>query len=288
MPLLILIFGVFACSTSVIFIKLSGTDPILLTGFRLVVAVLLLLPFFLRARKRFDFCIDGGFIRKMLSPGFFLALHLIAWNIGARMTPAANASLIVNMVPVAMPFVLYYVIREKLSKAEWTGTGFAMVGVVGLGIADFHLSVQYALGDVICFGSMVLYTLYLVAARKNRDIPSVYLYVVPVYLTAAVFAFIFALLAKPFGLVGDWFGPNVGLDLLCIIGLGAIPTVLGHSIINWALRQTRGQVVAIVNLHQFVFAGILAWLIFTEIPSLYFILTALCILTGAVIVIRYR
>lgn len=288
MAFLILVFGVFSCATSIIFIKWSETDPILLTAYRLVLGGLFLLPFYLRAKERHRFRVDATFLRQILPPALFLALHFISWIVGARMTPAANATLIVNMVPVAMPFALYFFLNERLTRPEVTGTVFAIAGVTLLGIADFRLNAEYALGDAICFLSMLMYTIYLVAARRNRSIPSVYLYVVPVYLLASVFALTAAAVALAFGREIAVIGPNLPLELFCILALGAIPTVLGHSIINWALRQMRGQVVAIVNLHQFVFAGILAYLFFAEIPANLFWISCVLVISGAVIVIRQK
>ncbi len=288
MVFLIVIFGVFSCATSVIFIRWSETDPVMLTAYRLILGGLFLLPFYLRAREQYRFRMDTAFVRKIVPPALFLALHFVSWIMGARMTPAANATLIVNMVPVAMPFTLYFFLRERLTRPEIAGTGFALTGVVLLGVSDFHLSAQYALGDAVCFLSMLGYALYLTAARRNRDIPSVYLYVVPVYLLASVFALAGAALVFPFGGVDNLIGPDIQRELLCILALGAVPTVLGHSIINWALRHMRGQTVAIVNLHQFVFAGILAYFVFAEMPEPYFLISSLLVITGAIIVIRQK
>jgi hypothetical protein len=44
MACLILIFGVFCCSTSVLFIKGSETDPTWLSAYRLLLGGVLLLP----------------------------------------------------------------------------------------------------------------------------------------------------------------------------------------------------------------------------------------------------
>ncbi|MCC5806407.1 MAG: DMT family transporter [Opitutales bacterium] len=288
MVFLVLIFGVFSCSTSVIFIRWSETDPVMLTAYRLILGGLFLLPFYLRAREQHRFRMDAAFARKIVPPALFLALHFVSWIIGARMTPAANATLIVNMVPVAMPFTLYFLLRERLTRPEVAGTLFALSGVVLLGVSDFRLSAQYALGDAVCFVSMLVYALYLTAARRNRDIPSVYLYVVPVYLLASVFALGGAALALPFGAVDNVIGPDIHRELFCILALGAVPTVLGHSIINWALRHMRGQTVAIVNLHQFLFAGILAYIVFAEVPAPYFWVACLLVIIGAVIVIQQK
>jgi len=41
---------------------------------------------------------------------------------------------------------------------------------------------------------------------------------------------------------------------LMLIGLGIIPTVMGHSVLNHCMHLLRGQTVSIFNLGQFVFA----------------------------------
>ena len=51
MRFLILIFGVFCCATSVIFIKIGSTDPIVLSGYRTLLGGILLIPFILSVPK---------------------------------------------------------------------------------------------------------------------------------------------------------------------------------------------------------------------------------------------
>ena len=55
-------------------------------------------------------------------------------------------------------------------------------------------------------------------------------------------------------------------EYLIIVGLAVVPTILGHSILNHAMRYLRGQVVSVLNLSQFLFAGVLAYLLLGETP----------------------
>lgn len=71
-------------------------------------------------------------------------------------------------------------------------------------------------------------------------------------------------------------------------GLAVIPTILGHSILNYSLKHFRGQVVSIINGLQFVFAAVMAYLIFAEAPHLVFYPTALLIAIGAWVVMPRR
>lgn len=286
MRYLILIFGVFSCSTSVIFIKIGSTDPIVLSGYRTLLGGLFLAPVLLRL-GHLQAPPVTVLLKRAGPPAVFLGIHFITWIIGARLTPSANASLIVNMVPVVMPVLLLLVIHERITRPEAIGTVAAMAGVILLGIGDFSFSREHALGDLVCFLSMLFYAVYLIYARKNRDVPSVYFYVVPVYLLAGLFCLGIAGAADLAGREVVWLGPDQSMELISIFGLALVPTVLGHSIINWALRSIRGQAVVIINLAQFIFAGIMGYLLLQEVPHAIFYLSSLLVVAGALVVITY-
>ncbi len=287
LPYLMLVFGVFAGSTSVIFLKLSETDPVLLSAYRLLVAGVVLLPWFIRDfwRRRSDF--GWRHLRRTFWPAFFLGVHFITWMIGARFTPAANSTLIVMMVPIVMPFLMWYLMREVINRREIFGTLLSIIGVILLGAADYRFNPQYAFGDALSFGSMILLALYMACGRMNRDFASLYLYVVPVYLIGGIICLIVAAAGIATGLVAPYpVGADAGREILLILSMGLVPTVFGHSIINYSLRLLRGQTVAIFSLGQFIFAGILGAMILGEIPSGEFYGASLLTVAGAIIVIR--
>ncbi len=284
MRYLILLFGVFSCATSVVFIRIGATDPVPLSAYRLLIGGSLLLPLALRHGLR------GlplpGLVRRAWAPALLLAVHFGTWNTGARLTPSAHATLIVNMVPVVMPLLLVAVLGERITRAEAAGTAVALAGVLLLAAGDLHFSREHAMGDAVCFLSMLFYAGYLVFGRKNRDLPSVHLYVVPVYLLAGLACLLWTILLELAGSGVVWLGPDRRTEWLSIMGLALVPTVLGHSIINWSLRVIRGQAVVILNLAQFVFAGILGFLLLGEVPRAPFYAASLLVVAGALIVIR--
>ncbi|NDV62043.1 DMT family transporter [Puniceicoccales bacterium CK1056] len=286
MRFLILIFGVFCCSTSVIFIKIGSTDPIVLSAYRTLLGGILLIPFILQVKKTQRPPLKE-LLKRAWPPAFFLGIHFISWIIGARLTPSANASLIVNMVPVVMPILLLLVLHERISNVEALGTSVAILGVFLLGLVDFNLSPEHALGDAVCFLSMLFYAFYLIFARKNRDLSSVYLYVVPVYILSGLFCLGIAGTLELSGKPVVWLGPNIRNEVISILGLAIVPTVFGHSIINWALRTIRGQAVVIINLAQFIFAGLMGFILLAEIPHTIFYISSLLVVAGAIIVIRH-
>lgn len=286
MAYLTLIFGVFCCATSVIFIRTSTTDPVLLSAYRLLLGALLLYPAYRRARRRHPgFAVPwtrpAGWI-----PALLLAFHFVTWIFGARETPAANATLLVNMTPVVMPLLLWLIAREMITVGEGIGSAVALLGVFLLLGADLQFSGERVLGDVVCFFSMVLYTGYLAFARRNRAIPSIYLYVVPLYAQAGVACLLMA--AVKMAAVGEFelIGSDLPAEVRAIVGLAAVPTVIGHSLINRAFKHLRGQAVSTINLSQVIFASIMAALLLDEIPGFELYFAAILILSGAFVAVR--
>jgi drug/metabolite transporter (DMT)-like permease len=278
--LLRLVGGTFCCATAVIMIKASSEPPALLAAWRTLLAALILSPVCVRDMRRERVRLSWRSIRPALLPGVFLGVHFVTWIIGARMTPAAHSSLIVNMVPVVMPVLLYAYTREALTRAEIGGTLLAMAGLVLLGWSDLHVSAESFAGDLVCFGSMLFFAWYLALARRNRGARSLWLYIVPLYVVAGLTALGPALLyANPI----KAYQP---VELALIAGLAIVPTVFGHTILNRSMQVLRGQTVALTNQGQFVFAAFMAYFIFGETPSLPFYPAVAFILAGAVIVIR--
>jgi drug/metabolite transporter (DMT)-like permease len=275
---LLLLFGVLACSTSAIFVRLSGTEPVVLSALRLLIATVFLAPVYWRERRRLGGLTREQF-RRTLLPGVVLAAHLITWTLGARLTVVAQATLIVNLAPAAMPFLLLWLASERLNWREIAGTAVVMAGVLTLSIRDARIGGGNFVGDAWCFGSMLLFALYLALGRRNRDFPSVWLYVVPVYAQAGVLC----LLVSIPRLHG--FDAHSGREWLLALALGVIPTVCGHSLLNGAVRRIRGQIVSLVNAGQFIFAGALGFAVFGEVPGVLFYAASVIVFGGLSLVV---
>ncbi len=276
---LLLFLGVLACSTSAIFIRESATDPFVLTAMRLVLASVFLAPVLLLEVRRHGAAFTRDHIRRTHAPSAVLAVHLISWTLGARMTAVAQATLIVNLVPIALPFFLFWLVRERINRAEVAGTALAILGLATLSVKDLTVGGGSLAGDMVCLLSMLLFALYLTLGRKNRDFPSIWLYVIPVYAQASLICLLVALPrihTFAFGSLREW-----GL----MAALAIVPTVCGHSLLNAAMRRIRGQIVSLFNVSQFVFAGLLGYLLFGEIPKALFYVASAIVVTGVSLVV---
>ncbi len=255
----------------------------MLAAWRVLLAALLLMPLYIHARRQHG---DVGFIdtiKRSLLPGIILSVHFITWVAGARLTPGANATLVVNLMPMVMPFFMYFIYREKLQRSEWLATALAMIGIVILSFNDVNINQQHFNGDMLCFVSMILFAAYLALARNNLEsVASVWLYVVPMYAVAGLCSLLVAAATGPIIPTFEWY--NVTMVVL----LAAISTVIGHTALNYAMEKLSGQTVTLMNMLQFVVAGIAGFLIYNEIPTPLFYVAGAFIVAGLLLVVSYK
>jgi len=276
----ILLFGMSCSAVSFVFIRESVERSIMLASWRVLLAAIIMLPLYLHARKRYGDASLVDILKRSVIPGAILAVHFMAWVAGARLTPGANATLIVCLMPVVMPFFMYFMFKEQLQRRELIGTALAMVGVAILTLNDVQISRTHFHGDVLCFGSMILFAAYLTFARKRMSaVPNIWLYVVPMY---AIAGLISLLIAAATGPVMPTLTPY---NLLMVFLLAALSTVIGHTALNYAMQKLRGQTVTLTNLLQFVVAGIAGFLIYQEVPSTLFYVSSSIIVCGLLIAI---
>lgn len=283
---LILWVGVAAASSAVLFIKLSKMPPITLAWMRLIVAALMLTPVLLFVLRRRRYRFTGADLWTALPGAVLLALHFVTWIVGVKMTTNANATLIVNLSPVVMPFAMYFAERQRLLRGEVIGSALALAGTAVLILSNPALwkpasTVTSTLpGDLMCAVSMLFVVGYMVIARLRGRGRNVFVYVVPLYWLATPIALLFGLQDL------RHLPPIDGREATMILCLGLIPTVIGHSAFQYSMMHLRSQVVAISNLGQFIFAAIVAALVLGEYPTWGYYPAALLIVIGAVVVVR--
>ena len=276
----ILLFGILCLSTATILIKASREQPLLVAAGRLLIAALVLTPFFLRELKH----ASGGYGWRQFGwaclPAVFLAANLSSFVVGARMTQAADAGLIIVLTPVVMPFFLWWGIREKINRQELLATLVTFAGLLVLISGSLRISRTNLIGDLIVLGSMVAFTGYLALGRKNAARISLWLYIVPLYWMAGLICLVIALFfVNP---IKAYDMP----DILIILGLGVIPTSIGQTILNYSFKHFRGQTVSLANFNPAFFCGGDGLFFFGEIPQPFFYLAALLIVAGIFVALR--
>ncbi len=277
----IMAIGVIVAGFGVVFMKTGSIDPLPLASYRLLFASFILFPLFLRDTGKVNSPFQFKSYRRSLLPGAILGIHFTTAIIGTRLIPGGHATALFSLSPVVMPFLMYFMVKEKITSLEILGTAVSIGGVIYLGFKDSHFSSSYLKGDGIIIISMVFLTLYLALARKNRSDTPFWYYIVPLYFTGGLVCLIMALLT------GSDMSVKGMDDYISLAGLTLVNTIVGHGINNYGMRKLRGQVVSLIKLTQIISGTALAFLFLGEIPPGYFYYAALIILAGPLILILF-
>ena len=279
MRYVLLFLAVVATSGSAYFVREAELHPVMLASYRMWLAALFLLPVFLRNLRNHPEVSPRKLFIAVVPPAILLGIELSIWNFAARNTSMANASLVVNLMPLAMPIVLWTIYRERINRREVFATAVAMLGLALLLGGDFAVNPDFLLGDFTALLTMLFLTVYLVLARRFSELPSIWLYVVPMYAVGGVVMGLAGLV------VADDYVPSGVAEWWPVLGLALLPTVIGHSTLNWCMQRIRGQIVALVNLMHPLFAGVIGFFAFDETPTGLFYVAAVLLVSAAAIVV---
>ncbi len=273
-PYLAVGLGVVAVSFSSIFTKLSCAPPIVIAFYRLGLAVLILLPFALRGQPFQELRrLDRRDLQAALISGVLLALHFTVWITSLNYTSVASSTVLVTMQPLFVVAGSFLVLKEPVGRLSLLAAALALCGSIMVGISDFQIGGQALYGDILAFMGAAFVAGYVLIGRHLRTHMSVVAYTFLVYSAAALTLFGFCILT------GTPLYPYPGVEWVYFAALALIPTLLGHSVFNWALRYVKATLVSVSILGEPVGATILAYLIFAETPS------ALQVLGGVVIIV---
>jgi drug/metabolite transporter (DMT)-like permease len=107
-----------ASSTAVIMIRLSHTHPTVLAALRLLIASTLLAPVFLRElrRNRAVYTREHWRTQPVAGRDARGALHFLGLRFAHDVR--RQASLIANLVPIALPFFLHWLVGERINRTR--------------------------------------------------------------------------------------------------------------------------------------------------------------------------
>ena len=273
--------SIVAISTAAIMIREADAAPVVIGFYRLLYATLLLLPFALwKARAeladmpRRDWAMLGVV-------GVVLGVHFASWNTSLILTSVAASVVLVTLHPVFVAFVSKRVFGEGVGALGWVGVVVALVGGVVIVSGDATAGPAPLLGDALALVGAVAAAIYFLSGRGYRKRLSLLAYVMPVYAACTLTLGVLTFLPAPYG------GPLVGLgarDHMLFLGLALIPMILGHTVLNWALKYVTAPVIATTIVGEPIGSTILALLILNEAPPATALVGGIVVLVGISIV----
>jgi drug/metabolite transporter (DMT)-like permease len=298
-PILVLVIGVLAVSTSSIFIRLAQDEApsLVIAAYRLTLASLVLAPIALTRHRAELTALKFVELILALISGCFLALHFAAFISSLAYTTVASAVVLATSTPLWVALLAPIILKESLTRQLLTGMTLALLGssVVGLGEACSWMEQQVIcppatellknqslFGNFLALFAAWMAVGYLLIGRRLRSKVTLVAYIFLVYGMAALILDLIMLLAgqTPLG-----YPPQTYLWFLM---LALVPQLLGHSTYNWALGHLSATYVSIAVIGEPVGSTILAYFILKESPSALEIFGAILILAGIYLASHYE
>ncbi|UCE38166.1 MAG: DMT family transporter [Thermoplasmata archaeon] len=269
-----IITAVVAVSFSAIFIRWSDAHPLVIATYRMGITTLILLP----AVLLFNFD-DIKKIEKedfifMVAIGMILALHFGTWITSLKETSVASSVILVTSHPLFVAIVSHYVFREKLKTVGYLGIGVAFCGIIILAVGDLGLGGSNFRGDILALIGSIAAGTYILGGRKARRTVPLLPYVFIVYGICTLFLLVTCLF------ISAPLHPLPAKEYSLFILMALVPTILGHTLYNYALKHVKAQIVSVSLLGEPIGSSILALVLLSEVPPQFTIIGGALILPG--------
>ncbi|MFZ3590590.1 DMT family transporter [Bacillus sp. DJP31] len=271
---LALVIGVITVSASAILVKLADAPSSVTAFYRIFFSVLIMAPiFFAKYVKELKTIGKRDWIFSTIA-GIFLALHFVLWFESLRFTSVASSVVLVTMQPLFAFLGTYLFFKEKLTVSAILSGLLAVVGSLIISWGDFRISGLALWGDILALIACILVTIYLLFGQNVRSRLSLVTYTFIVYLVSAVTLFIYVLIS------GDPFIPYEQEQWMYFILLAIFPTLLGHTMFNFALRWVSTSIISVTILIEPIGASILAYYILSESILFHQIIGGIVVILG--------
>ncbi len=278
--LLAVLGGVFITSWASILVRWCGnTSPVIISFYRLAWAGMLLSFWEFSPMHKWRAFRGLGYREQLgvLAAGVLLALHFVTWIASLQYTTVAQSLILESTHPIWGLMFSWLWLREK-------PTGLAILavilGLVGMALSvgvDVSVSWRSVIGDILAVVSAVFVSFYLLIARRLRTALALSVYLPAVYGSAALLLLVIIFIqGRPL----VHYPPAVHFWMF-LLALG--PTILGHSLLNWAARHIRVYYVNFVMLGEPILATLLAYWIFRELPPASFLPGAVLVVSGILV-----
>ncbi|MCG1003552.1 MULTISPECIES: DMT family transporter [Halobacterium] len=269
--------AVAAVSTSAILVELSDAPRVLKAGYRVLFTTAFVAPFAFRRRREFA-DIPGADWLVVSAAGVLLAVHFASWFASIEFTSIAASTTLVQTQPAFVAVGAWLLLDERVGARVAGGILVAIAGSVLLSAGDFlggtAVGAAPGLGNALAVVGAVAGAGYVLAGRSVRQRLSLAPYVFAVYGVCTVVLFAVAvalglpLVAYP---AHEW---------VLFIGMAVGPGLLGHTVVNWALKYVESSVVSVSLLGEPVGSTLLALAVFGQVPGAFTVVGGVVVLAG--------
>jgi drug/metabolite transporter (DMT)-like permease len=270
-------FAVLALAFSSIFIsKLERTEvpPLVIAFYRMALATVLLMPAALAFKRREIAALASKDLVLLLLGGFFLAVHFGAWITSLKYIPISTSVVLVNSHPLFVVIASYFFLGEKPGRRSLAGTAVGIAGMIVIthdALGDIGLALK---GNGLALVGALAVVGYFIVGRKARTRISLLGYVTPLYAVCSLLLLLGVMAA------GEPLYPYTVTQWAYFAALAVVPTILGHTVFNWAIKHVRPSAISLAFLGEPVAASGLAFIFFAQRPPVATLIGGALVLAG--------
>lgn len=218
------------------------------------------------------------FVTALLA-GLFLAVHFGLWLPSLRLTSVTAATALVTTTPL-WTLALTRLRGARVPRGVLTGVLVALVGVVVITGVDASASTRALRGDLLALAGGAAGAGYVAAGESVRRTVGTASYTLVAYTTCAL-ALLPVCVLSGSALWG--FSTRTWVEI-AVLTLTA--QLLGHSLLNRALRSAGATTVSLAVLLEVPGAALVAWAWLGQVPPLAVLPGAALVLAGLAVVVR--
>jgi drug/metabolite transporter (DMT)-like permease len=201
------------------------------------------------------------------------AIEVVCFYWAISSTPLADMTAIYLASPIYVTGMAALFLREPVGLRRWTAV---LVGFVGVLVAVRPSAGSVSAPVLVAVGGSLLYATSLVVTRRLRGTPST-------LLVATQMAALFVLTSASSTL--GWVIPRRG-ELILMVAVGVV-SMIAFWCVNEGLRLARASAVAPFNYSSIVWATLLGYVIFGDMPATMTLAgAAIIIAAGLLIMLR--
>jgi drug/metabolite transporter (DMT)-like permease len=242
--------------------------------YRMAIATVLLTPPALVFKQKEIASLARADLGLLMLGGLCLAIHFGAWITSLKYIPIATSVVLVNSHPLLVVIASYFFLGERPSSRRLIGTAIGLAGMVIIShdaLGDLKLAMK---GDGLALLGALAVVGYFIIGRKARARVSLLAYVTPLYAACSLLLLLWVLIA------GNSLGPYRVSAWAYLIALAVVPTIIGHTVFNWALKHVRPTAISVAFLGEPVVASVLALIFFGQSPPLATFIGGALVLAG--------
>jgi drug/metabolite transporter (DMT)-like permease len=266
--------AVLAISCASLLIRWAEAPPLVVGAYRLAFATPLFWAAAALARAPLAVGWTPGRLALAGAAALCLAAHFGLWIASLALTSVASSVLLVSTQPVFVALLGRTFLGERVAPRAAAGIALALVGTAAITGGNLRSPAGAWRGDLLALGGALAMAVHYLLVRRLR--PHVGLLPLMAFETPLA-AGLLVLAAR---LAGEPLSGHPPRTVALFFLLALIPTAIGHTLLNWALRYMKAYEVNVVVLGEPVGATLLALLCLGERPPAHVLAGGAVVLVG--------